>query len=104
MVACLSFAVPLWMRNGYRIPRKEIDNRANISQAPGKKEVCSSVYVNFVHITLISAQPHHTMFLLKKKGSPVDVAPACAGSEEGSWEGSVFVFFCLVFYCLFLLF
>lgn len=40
MVACLSFAVPIWMCNGYRfwIPGREFDNRENVSQAPGKKE------------------------------------------------------------------
>jgi hypothetical protein len=42
MVACLSFAVPLWMRNGYRfwILGGEHDNRETVRQAPGKKEVC----------------------------------------------------------------
>uniref|UniRef100_A0ACD5ZI26 Uncharacterized protein n=1 Tax=Avena sativa TaxID=4498 RepID=A0ACD5ZI26_AVESA len=40
MVACLSFAIPIWMRNGYRfwIPGGEHDNRENVRQAPGKKE------------------------------------------------------------------
>uniref|UniRef100_A0A0E0NJY1 Protein DEFECTIVE KERNEL 1 n=1 Tax=Oryza rufipogon TaxID=4529 RepID=A0A0E0NJY1_ORYRU len=40
MVACLSFAIPIWMRNGYRfwIPGGELDSRENIRQAPGKKE------------------------------------------------------------------
>ncbi|KAG2552578.1 hypothetical protein PVAP13_9KG552600 [Panicum virgatum] len=40
MVACLSFAIPIWMRNGYRfwIPGREFDNRENVSQAPGTKE------------------------------------------------------------------
>nr|CAB3496180.1 unnamed protein product [Digitaria exilis] len=40
MVACLSFAIPIWMRNGYRfwIPGREFDSRENVSQAPGKKE------------------------------------------------------------------
>uniref|UniRef100_M8C6S9 Protein DEFECTIVE KERNEL 1 n=1 Tax=Aegilops tauschii TaxID=37682 RepID=M8C6S9_AEGTA len=40
MVACLSFAIPIWMRNGYRfwIPGGELDNRENIRQSPGKKE------------------------------------------------------------------
>lgn len=40
MVACLSFAIPIWMRNGYRfwIPGGELDNRENIRQYPGKKE------------------------------------------------------------------
>ncbi|KAF8721457.1 hypothetical protein HU200_023077 [Digitaria exilis] len=43
MVACLSFAIPIWMRNGYCfwIPGREFDSRENVSQAPGKKEVCS---------------------------------------------------------------
>ncbi|KAK8446135.1 hypothetical protein SEVIR_9G438700v4 [Setaria viridis] len=40
MVACLSFAIPIWIRNGYRfwIPGREIDSRENVSHAPGKKE------------------------------------------------------------------
>ena len=45
MVACLSFAIPIWMRNGYRfwIPVREFDNHENVSQAPGTKEVCGSL-------------------------------------------------------------
>jgi hypothetical protein len=45
MVACLSFAVPIWIRNGYSfwIPGREFANRENVSQAPGEKEVCCSV-------------------------------------------------------------
>jgi hypothetical protein len=52
MVACLTFAVPIWMRNGYRfwIPGREIDSRENIRQAPGKKEVCSSVCNEFYYV------------------------------------------------------
>ncbi|ONL97113.1 Calpain-type cysteine protease DEK1 [Zea mays] len=40
MVACLSFAVPIWIRNGYSfwIPGREFANRENVSQAPGEKE------------------------------------------------------------------
>ena len=49
MVACLSFAIPIWMRNGYRfwILGGEHDNRENVRQAPGKKEVCYTYVSTF---------------------------------------------------------
>jgi hypothetical protein len=53
MVACLSFAIPIWIRNGYRfwIPGREIDSRENVSQAPGKKEVCCLVPYEFCNLS-----------------------------------------------------
>lgn len=41
MVACLSVAVPIWIRNGYQfwVSREEYANQAGNRQTPGMKEV-----------------------------------------------------------------
>ncbi|XP_020572133.1 calpain-type cysteine protease ADL1 isoform X2 [Phalaenopsis equestris] len=41
MVACLSVAIPIWIRNGYRfwIPQKEYENSGNNHQSPKKEGI-----------------------------------------------------------------
>ncbi|KAL8170914.1 hypothetical protein V2J09_022718 [Rumex salicifolius] len=66
MVACLSIAIPIWIRNGYsfRISLSESASRTVIHQAPGKNEgviflICLSVFAASV-ISLgavVSAKP-----------------------------------------------
>lgn len=44
MVACLSFAIPIWIRNGYQFKVPQVQCAATPGgndQPPGKKEVCS---------------------------------------------------------------
>lgn len=55
MVACLSFAIPIWIRNGYQFWVSQVQSAATPAgnnRPPGKKEVCylilaslSSTYV-----------------------------------------------------------
>lgn len=45
MVACLSVAIPIWIRNGYQfwIPHLNCTGSAGNDQTPGTKEVSSTV-------------------------------------------------------------
>ena len=49
MVACLSLAIPIWIRNGYQfwIPRVQCMGSAGNQRTIGTKEVCISAFQFF---------------------------------------------------------
>lgn len=65
MVASLSVAIPLWIRNGYCfwVSRGERERRGDNHQSLGTKEVWNVLHLNALHLYLCICPCQHATYI-----------------------------------------